>query len=354
MPTPQTLYKAVPFLRGSIALLTVGCFITLSSYPREPGPDFNILQQLALNATLFFSYSYSLYSNNSPNHRPLSPVYRMSLICSAFVLSWVYGMGPLVKILGNNGCNAEMFAGGSGRCIMQLSVSGVEVVWTVLMFAEGLLTDKRNRDKVYRQEMGWANEEDDHVLASRARAAQAAAEANGVVEYRPDLSLEGGAGEPGISGAGRRRRVVGINDDEIDGDEVELEMEPLPPYMPKARSNQAVIIDMANLRPPRQQEQQAQQQQLAEGGEYPSSHEVPEQGQEDIQGQQEQQVDQAASRMGGVSMSSSSSSSTIAPPPSAQLPPLQPAHQQQQQHPEAIHPQGGPGTGLPRVPSYSE
>ncbi|KAK3812628.1 MAG: hypothetical protein JOS17DRAFT_779597 [Linnemannia elongata] len=352
MPTLQTLYKFIPILRGSIALLTLACFITLFSFPKYSEDPFNILQQLALNATVLFSYSYSLYANNSPHHRPLSPIYRMSLICTTFVLSWVYGMGPLVKILGGNGCNAEAFANAPGRCVMQLAVSGVEVLWTVLMFAEGLLTDKRNRDKAYRQEMGWVIEEDDHVLASRARAAQAAAEANGVVEYRPDLSLEGGAG-----GAGRRRRVVGVDDDEVEGEVIEME-EPLPPYMPKARSNQAVIIDMANVRPSRHLGEQAQQQQQpAEDGDLSSSHEGQGrgQGQEVIQGQQEQQMDQMVSRLGGVSMSSSSSSSTIAPPP-AQLPPLQTAHQQQQQqqHPEAIHPQGGPGTGLPRVPSYSE
>ncbi|KAF9545065.1 hypothetical protein EC957_011306 [Mortierella hygrophila] len=349
MPTPKTLYKVIPFLRGSIALLTLGCFITLLSYPKHPGQvDFNIPQQLVLNAAILFSYSYALYTNNSLNHQPLSPIYRMSLICTAFVLSWVYGMGPLVKIIGGSECKAVAARGG---CMMQLSVSIIEVVWTMLMFAEGLLTDKRNRDKAYRQEMGWAIQEEDHVLASRARAAQAAAEANGVVEYRPDLSLES-AGGAGAARAGRRR-VVGVDDDnEVEGEEIEME-EPLPPYMPKAQSNQAVIIDMTNVRRPRRQGQlEQEQQELGEGGDHPSSHEVQEQGQEDTQGQQEQQVDRMASRLGGVSMSLSSSSSTIAP---AQLPPLLPAHQQQQQqHPDAIHPQGGPGTGLPRVPSYSE
>ncbi|KAG0291857.1 hypothetical protein BGZ97_005768 [Linnemannia gamsii] len=166
----------------------------------------------------------------------------MSLICTAFVLSWVYGMGPLVRIVGNSGCGSAAYQGARGRCAMQLSVSIAEIMWTILMFIEGVVTDKRNRDKVYREEMGWSVRDEDHVLASRARAQAEAAEANGVVEYRPDLSLEG-AGGP----TGGRRRVVGVEDgdnDEVDGGDVE--MEPLPPYMPKARSNQAVIIDMAN------------------------------------------------------------------------------------------------------------
>ncbi|KAG0264040.1 hypothetical protein BGZ95_003673, partial [Linnemannia exigua] len=171
----------------------------------------------------------------------------MSLVCTAFILSWVYGMGPLVRILGNQGCGHQDYAGARGRCFMQLGVSSVEVVWTVLMFGEGLLTDKRNRDKAYRETMGWELEVDgESALANRARAQQELASREsraarfGVVEYQPDLSLEGGAGG-GAAGAGAgRRRVVGVDEDhEGDNNGQELEMEPLPPYMPKARSNQA-------------------------------------------------------------------------------------------------------------------
>ncbi|KAF9084729.1 hypothetical protein BGX23_010266 [Mortierella sp. AD031] len=239
MTSSKSLYKAIPALRGTICLLTLGCFITLFSYPKSPQDPFHILQQLGLNVCILFAYTYSLFGN-SP--RPLYPVYRMSLICTAFILSWVYGMGPLVRILGNQGCGATVYENAPGRCKMQVGVSSASVVWTVLMFCEGLMTDKRNRDKWYREQMGWEVVDDDHVLASRATARENAAATFGVVEYQPDLSLDGtvaGAGPAGPGGASRRRRAV----DGDDEDGADLEMEPLPPYMPKARSNQPVIVD---------------------------------------------------------------------------------------------------------------
>ncbi|KAF9922806.1 hypothetical protein FBU30_007088 [Linnemannia zychae] len=354
MPTKSRLYALIPYLRGAIAFLSLGCFVTLFSYPKQPRDPFYILQQLGLNICICFAYGYSLYSNNSPNHKPIYPIYRMSLICTAFVLSWVYGMGPLVKIFGSSGtCRAEQFSDAPGRCWMQVGVSMAEVLWTILMFCEGLITDKRNRDKAYRQEMGWEIEEEDAVLASRARAQVAEAEAAaryGVVQYQPDLSLDGNGGSAGTRTG--RRRVVGVNDDhEDDGADQDLEMEPLPPYMPKARRDQAVIIDMTNL--PQQQPilLAAAAATDTDAGNATTSHDdttLPRDPMEQESLQEHQSIHSNAATPAGPT----STLTAILPQVSAPVQQQSPQHDAEQH--QIIHPQGGPGTGLPRVPSYSE
>ncbi|KAG0302000.1 hypothetical protein BGZ98_007875, partial [Dissophora globulifera] len=103
-------------------------------------------------------------------------------------------------------------------------VSGIEILWTVLLATETVIRHFQSRD------VDWLNkmriEEEERAMA-------------GAVHYQPDLSLYGNgspAGAPRFS--------------EIDGDAYavpsSVELESLPAYMPRPDKDQPIIIDLAN------------------------------------------------------------------------------------------------------------
>ncbi|KAG0206409.1 hypothetical protein BGX28_002125 [Mortierella sp. GBA30] len=224
-------------LRFALGLLAFSNFMILatalrfsSSMDEVSSIDFMDFQQIVINGCLFLACLYSFFGRAT-----WSPTYRLTMIWIISVLSLIYSISLLVKIQNKGGCSSAFFTGVSQRCMTQYVISGIEMLWTVLLLIEGFITHRQSKDQ------DWLN----RVLMEEAARAQANA-----VHYQPDLSLYGpdGPGQPeygrDVNGGGSMHTGPSA-----------VEMEPLPLYMPRAHKDQPQIIDMANQSVPPSQEQ---------------------------------------------------------------------------------------------------
>ncbi|KAF9963615.1 hypothetical protein BGZ70_007307 [Mortierella alpina] len=227
------MYLVLRPLRFTIGLLSLVNFMILATALRfsERQNDFMDFQQIIINGCLFIACIYSFFGRAT-----WSPTYRLTMIWIISVLSLIYSISLVVKIENRGGCSSTYFTGLLYRCRMQYVISGIELLWTVALLVEGLITYRQSRDQEWQDQIRMEEE--------------ARAQAN-AVHYQPDLSLYGPDGGPGL-----RREVNGGDGFSHTGPSA-VEMEPLPVYMPRATKDQPQIIDMANLGGQPQQQQKS-------------------------------------------------------------------------------------------------
>ncbi|KAG0313531.1 hypothetical protein BGZ99_008833 [Dissophora globulifera] len=220
------LYVLIRPLRYTVAFLAFLNFMAIATALRFTASEddtssisFMDFQQIVINGAIFVACVYSAFGRTM-----WTSAYRGVIVAIVCVLSLIYSISLLLHIQSQGGCASPFFTEVRTRCIIQYVVSGIEILWTVLLAIETVIRHFQSRD------VDWLNkmriEEEERAMA-------------GAVHYQPDLSLYGNgspAGAPRFS--------------EIDGDAYavpsSVELESLPAYMPRPDKDQPIIIDLAN------------------------------------------------------------------------------------------------------------
>ncbi|KAG0056480.1 hypothetical protein BGZ83_004738 [Gryganskiella cystojenkinii] len=185
--------------------------------------SFMDFQQLVINGAIFLACLYSFFGRGQ-----YIASYRATMIWIVAVLSTMYAISLLVRIQNQGGCGSSNMTFVKTRCQMQYAISGVELLWSVLLITEGTLNYKQSRD------VDWQNKQ--RVLEEQRMQESA-------VQYQPDLSLYGSNNNQGGSGGPTTPAGTGTGNDLL---LTSVEMEPLPVYMPRPDKDQPMIIDMTN------------------------------------------------------------------------------------------------------------
>ncbi|KAF8938362.1 hypothetical protein EDD21DRAFT_368117 [Dissophora ornata] len=177
--------------------------------------QFSDFQQIIINGGLFFVCVYGHYFNTT---WALSPIYRTLMVVIVCGLSILYAIALVGNIQEHGGCSSLYFARVATRCTIQYAISAIELLWSVLLIADVVITIHQLKD------VDWQNK----VRVEEEERAQ-----EGAIRYQPDLSLYETGNRNGV-------------DDDAHAVSTEVEMEPLPAYMPKADADQPRIMDMTN------------------------------------------------------------------------------------------------------------